>query len=850
MQSNQSPNSLCYSLAYSVLLLTSLSPVQASFDLLVNLDGNLYTAVLSRNDGLMRQIHDSNPPANEVDLHYFGKLAGVTDSWVRVSNIAGEWQGVASAFQQIYVIDGTNTGPNLRRSNISDSGALLTRPLSNFGHSEASCALDETAQSVASALTLPKVGQLQQRSFNQLCINKVSDGNGGELCLIAELELVFDQEFQSAVGVNAESIATSIINVVDGFYRNNFNISFETLSRTMLTNANDVFTNSTAAITLLNDIKDLKQADGIAFLTNPNALFHFVTGRNFDGTTAGVAWLGVNCAKGFATGISQLLGSGGSRIALTAAVIAHELGHNFGASHDIQNGSACPSGFIMAPTVNPNANQFSTCSKSNIQTYLGTIENRGDRAALNACFNYPVDLGVAASGGNPIAVTKNQTFNSSFVLTPKQAVENIANATFSGSVNGGSIESVNIPSQTCTVGGNKLSFNCTLTNFTTSANATLQMQASADQLDLSLNTNVSGADLRDIVSGNNALTIQISASGGGGSDSTPDTFNFTDQSGVAKNQFIVSSQITISGIDVVTAIRVVDGEYSINNTAFSNAVGSVVNRNSVRVRHTSASTQLTTVNTTLTIGGVVDSFSSTTAVNAPIDNQPDTFGFTDVDSVVRSSIQTSNGVTISGIDTASAISITGGQYSTNGQFFTSNTSTVVNGNTVRVRHTASSSAATRTDTTLTIGGISDTFSSITEAIVQPVDNIPDTFNFTNISGVGLSSEQISNSITVAGIDTASAISIVGGSYSINGLVFANIPSTVLNGNTIRVRHTSANTGSAATYSTLTIGGVSDTFTSTTSNSTTDSGGGALSFLSLLWLTGLKRVMASRKRDNL
>lgn len=723
---HQLPSLLLRNLTWFLaLVFIGLSQVQASFELPLNLDGNSYSAVLSRNDALMKQIQDSNPLDDEADQHYLGKLVDVENSWVRVSNIAGEWQGVVSAFQQIFVIDNTNVDRSLRRF---DDGSLLTKLLSSYDHSEASCASDFNRQHQAeeglfsssnktftSALQLPTVSQLQQRSFNQLCTNKVSDGNGGELCLIAELELAFDQEYQNAVGVNAASVATSIINVVDGFYRNNFNISFETLSRTMLTNANDVFTNSTDAGTLLDDVKDRKAADGIVFLTNPNALFHFVTGRNFDGTTAGVAWLGVNCAKGFATGTSQLLGSGSSQVALTAAVIAHELGHNFGASHDIQNGSACPTGFIMSPSVNRNATQFSTCSKSDVQSYLGSIENRGDRAPLNACFNFPVDLGVAANGSNPTAVTINQIFTSSYILTPKQATESIASATFSGNVNGGSLESVSIPGQTCNVAGNKLSFSCTLSNFTTAANATVQMKASANQLNLSLNTSVGGTQIRDIVSANNALTAQITASGVSGSDLTPDAFSFSDQTGVTKNLSIVSSPITVSGVDAATAVSIVGGEYSVNNGAFTAAIGSVVNGNSVRVRHTSSSTQLATVDTTLSIGGVMDTFTSTTAVNQPTDNIPDAFQFNDVDDVALSSTRTSNSVTISGIDTASTISVVGGQYSVNNQIFTSNTGTVVNGNTVRVQHTASSTAATRTDTTLTIGGISNTFTSTTSA---------------------------------------------------------------------------------------------------------------------------------------
>jgi len=101
------------------------------------------------------------------------------------------------------------------------------------------------------------------------------------------------------------------------------------------------------------------------------------------------------------------------------------------------------------------------------------------------------------------------------------------------------------------------------------------------------------------------------------------------------------------------------------------------------------------------------------------DTTPDAFSFTDQTGVGIASTCTSNTITVTGIDTASAISITGGQYSINGGAFTSSSGSVVVNDTVQVRHTASGSYSTQVDTTLTIGGVSDTFSSTTEAEPAP-----------------------------------------------------------------------------------------------------------------------------------
>jgi len=108
---------------------------------------------------------------------------------------------------------------------------------------------------------------------------------------------------------------------------------------------------------------------------------------------------------------------------------------------------------------------------------------------------------------------------------------------------------------------------------------------------------------------------------------------------------------------------------------------------------------------------VSDTFSVTTA---PLDITPDPFTFADQVNVALNALITSNTITVSGISGAAPLAITGGAYEMNGNgIWATASGTVVNGNTVRVRQTSSPSYGTRTDTTLTIGGASDTFSVTT-----------------------------------------------------------------------------------------------------------------------------------------
>lgn len=98
-----------------------------------------------------------------------------------------------------------------------------------------------------------------------------------------------------------------------------------------------------------------------------------------------------------------------------------------------------------------------------------------------------------------------------------------------------------------------------------------------------------------------------------GSDTTPDAFSFTDQSGVALSSTITSAPITVTGIDAAAAITVTGGTYDINGSGtFVSTEGTVINGDTVRARGTSSGSYLTAVNVAVTIGSVSDTFTITT----------------------------------------------------------------------------------------------------------------------------------------------------------------------------------------------------------------------------------------------
>ncbi len=319
-------------------------------------------------------------------------------------------------------------------------------------------------------------------------------------------------------------------------------------------------------------------------------------------------------------------------------------------------------------------------------------------------------------------------------------------------------------------------------------------------------------------------------------DTIPNDFNFNPLNNVQRSSLITSNTITVTGINAPTAISISKDAYSINGGVFTTVSGKINNLDTVVVRHTSSGNFNTTTESTLTIGGESRVFSSTTEASAVTPNQ---FTFTTQNNVNPDTLITSNSITVSGITDNTNIIVggeSGSEYSINGGDFTISTGSVRNDDTVVVRHRSSSRLDTPVTTRLTIGETSGRFTSRTTAM----DSIPDNFRFNDQAGVALRSTITSNSVTITGLAVPATISVTNGTYSIDGGVFTGNSGSVSNGASIRVQQTSSSAFFTKTNTTLTIGGISDVFTSTTLANTSGGirGGGGSGSAILLLIFGM------------
>jgi Metallo-peptidase family M12B Reprolysin-like len=197
------------------------------------------------------------------------------------------------------------------------------------------------------------------------------------------------------------------------------------------------------------------------------------------------------------------------------------------------------------------------------------------------------------------------------------------------------------------------------------------------------------------------------------------------------------------------------------------------------------------------------------------DTTPDGFNFNSVTGAKLRTKVISNAITVSGINAETPIRMSSwGKYSINGGEFFRKRGMVSNGDSVRVHlYTGGRKGATRT-ATLIIGGVSASFSTTTTK--APPDKTPDNFSFNSVTGAELRTKVISNAITVSGINAEAVIRMKGrGTYSINGGKFTTKKGMVSNGDKVRVRLSTGPKWNATRTTTLSIGGVTATFSTTT-----------------------------------
>ena len=394
--------------------------------------GRTFNLLMQRNEALMKNYSSL---FLEVDL-FAGTIEGVAGSWARISIVDGEFSGAVFDGNELFLIDnGSMVADSVDASQkdlMLQTATVVYRASDVTSTAICSNHDKDGAQANFSYAELVSDIRQQRAAATGQSANATGDATGdatsdGTTATATAATATATQQVNVSIFADTQYVATSPngaeaqvlsqMNIVDGIFSEQVGVQFGITQITPLAD-NGPLTSSNSS-TLLRQFQT-------ALNGNNPGLSHLFTGRDIDGNVIGIAFLNGICTVN-GVGVTQA-GGRGTFGALTAA---HEFGHNFGAPHDNQAGSACassPGTFLMNPSLN-GSDQFSQCSLQQIDNVL---------SVRNACL-VDVDVPAPAPAPAPTASCEGETnFASgangySFVDDPQTP------AYTSGSISGGSL---------------------------------------------------------------------------------------------------------------------------------------------------------------------------------------------------------------------------------------------------------------------------------------------------------------------------------------------------------------------------------------------------------------------------
>src|SRR5437588_2874791 len=186
---------------------------------------------------------------------------------------------------------------------------------------------------------------------------------------VVEIATEADFEYVSALGSSsaANNDILGIMNAVQGIYQRDIGLTFTVVFKHTWATANDPYNTSGDAVAALNEFTNYWNTN---FASQPRDVTHLWTGRNLGGP-AGIAWTGVVCHDGaHSYGLSDLETMAPFRVGIPA----HEIGHNFNASHcDGQAG--CDRTIMVSGPEPANSLTFCPFSVNEITAYVNANAN-------------------------------------------------------------------------------------------------------------------------------------------------------------------------------------------------------------------------------------------------------------------------------------------------------------------------------------------------------------------------------------------------------------------------------------------------------------------------------------------
>ncbi|MGH8185795.1 MAG: M12 family metallo-peptidase, partial [Steroidobacteraceae bacterium] len=314
---------------------------------------------------------------------YRGSVAGLEKSWVRLAANGDALQGMIWDGTELYVIESTAAVLDALVPAAGDASAdtiifKLADVLIEQG--APTCASgSSTGQQKADAAFESLLGELK----NAPAIMQAA-GATRRLTVSALGDAQFLQRHASEA--EARDAIAARLNNVDGIFSSQLGVEIRVGALFMNDATSAGVSSATSPNTLLRDLaRQRRQSSQL----NSFGLTHLFTGRDLDGTTIGIAYIGALCQTEYSAALTELRNTW-----LDSLVTAHEIGHTFGADHDGDPAGTCsstaPSAYLMGAIVS-GSEDFSQCSLNRMQTTMQT--------ALCLAFLAPANVAVSGNLG-------------------------------------------------------------------------------------------------------------------------------------------------------------------------------------------------------------------------------------------------------------------------------------------------------------------------------------------------------------------------------------------------------------------------------------------------------------------
>lgn len=483
-------------LHHQAVQITSRAEIGATEHVTFEAYGRRFELSVAPNERIRRAMSVGN--TNTMPLQ--GTVDGAAGSWVRITRSLSGWRGMIYDGTELYAIETAAdvTGSTVEPLTVSGSAPVVYRL------SDALLPLDvmtcEIVQPDAPPTAASAFAKLSHELHVQAASAELSAMKQVRVGIIGDFEFV--SLFSSPNLGTPEDAIVARMNIVDGIFMSQTGIKMSLATPTLFHSASDPFTKSKAS-DLLSELRTYR-------MTTPAqsslGLSHLMSGRDLDGDTVGIAYIGSVCDSANAASLSE-----GRRTTTQSALIAaHEIGHNFGAPHDGESGAclSTPQTFLMAPRLN-GSNQFSACSVQQVQAIANNAR------CLTAYV--PPDAAIVVSNAS-VQATLGTNFVTSFLVQAlgDEASNDVSvTATLPTAL---AIQSVSTNDGTCSFGAG-------------TATCTFGTLASGDarQIDLSLtpneigstNINLAVASSNDADVSNDNGAIAVTTSGVGALPSPP-----------------------------------------------------------------------------------------------------------------------------------------------------------------------------------------------------------------------------------------------------------------------------------------------------------------------------------------